>query len=173
MSLSDKRIAILVEADYQDMEVHYPRYRLIEEGAKVVIVGTGSAERYTGKYGYPVQVELDASKLNASDFDGVIIPGGWAPDKLRMCQPMVNFVREINASGKVIGCICHGGWVLSSADIVKGRRLTSYQAIKDDLVHAGANWTDAEVIVDGNLITSRKPDDLPAFMRSIIMALAG
>ena len=173
MNLKDKRIALLVEADYQDMEVHYPRYRLIEEGAKVVVVGTGSAERYVGKYGYPVQVDLDATKLRAADFNGVIIPGGWAPDKLRMCAPMIEFVKAMAASGKIIGCICHGGWVLASAEVVKGKRLTSYVAIKDDLIHAGAVWVDEEVVVDGNLITSRKPDDLPAFMRAIIKALAG
>jgi len=173
MSLQGKRVAILVEAGYQDMEVHYPRYRLMEAGVRVVLVGTGSAEHYVGKYGYPLQVEMDASRLSTSDFDGVIIPGGWAPDKLRLCAPMLDFVRDLNAAGKTIGCICHGGWVLASANIVRGRRLTSFIAIKDDLVNAGADWTDAEVVVDGNLITSRMPDDLPAFMREVIRALSG
>ena len=164
-NLFGKRIAILVEADYQDMEVHYPRYRLLEAEAQVTIVGTGSAGRYIGKYGYPVDVDIDASAVRAADFDGVIIPGGWAPDKMRMSVPMLDFVTNLAKKGRVIGCICHGGWVLASADVVKGKRLTSYAAIKDDLIHAGATWVDEEVVVDGKLITSRKPDDLPAFMR--------
>lgn len=173
MTLQGKRVAVLVEADYQDMEVHYPRYRLIEEGAAVVIVGTGTARRYIGKYGCPVAVDLDAGAADPSAFDGVIIPGGWAPDKMRLCRPMVDFVRQLSASGKVIGCICHGGWVMASAGIVRGKRLTSYKAIRDDLVHAGAEWVDEEVVVDGKLITSRKPDDLPSFMREVIRALTG
>lgn len=172
MSLKGKRIAILVEADYQDMEVHYPRYRMIEEGAEVVVVGTGSAERYTGKYGYPVAVDTVAGAVDPARFDGVIIPGGWAPDKMRLCKPMIEFIRSMMAGNKVIGCICHGGWVLTSADVVRNRELTSYEAIRDDLVNAGADWIDAEVVVDGNLITSRKPDDLPAFMREVIRALS-
>lgn len=172
MILRGKRVAILVEADYQDMEVHYPRYRLIEEGAEVVVVGTGSASRYIGKYGYPVDVNLNAQNINPNGFHGVIIPGGWAPDKLRLCEAMLDFVRALNTANKTIGCICHGGWVLASAEVVKGRRLTSYAAIKDDLIHAGARWMDAEVVVDARLVTSRKPDDLPAFMREVIKALA-
>ncbi len=173
MSLQGKRVAILVEADYQDMEVHYPRYRLIEEEALVMVVGTGSADRYVGKYGYPVQVDVDAAGLHSADYDGVIIPGGWAPDKLRLCTPMIEFVQKMAAKGKTIGCICHGGWVLASADVVRGKHLTSFAAIRDDLVHAGAIWSDSEVVVDGKLVTSRKPDDLPAFMREVIRALRG
>lgn len=171
MSLDHKRIAIFVEAAYQDMEVHYPRYRLIEEGAQVIIIGSGSASTYTGKYGYPVTVDEDATDVDPAQFDGLIIPGGWAPDKMRLCPAMVNFVKQMMTQNRVIGCICHGGWLLSSANIVKNKKLTSYEAIKDDLVHAGAEWIDAEVVVSGNLITSRKPDDLPAFMREIIRAL--
>lgn len=171
MSLRSKKVAILVEADYQDLEVHYPRLRLMEEDVKVVIVGTGSAPSYRGKYGYPVAVEIDASGVRAGDFDGVIIPGGWAPDKMRMCEPLLEFVRRIAADSKPLGCICHGGWVLASAGVVKGRELTSYKAIKDDLINAGAVWQDAEVVVDGKLVTSRSPDDLPAFMREFIRAL--
>lgn len=173
MSLSNKHIAIFVEAEYQDMEVHYPRYRLKEEGIEVFVIGTGSSNRYVGKYGYPVGVDLDASSAKSSDFDGLIIPGGWAPDKMRLCRPMVEFVRAMMEQRKVIGCICHGGWLLASAGVVKGKRLTSYEAIRDDLVNAGALWVDEEVVVDGNLITARKPDDLPAFMREVIRALAG
>ena len=173
MSLIGKRVAILVEAEYQDLEVHYPRLRLKEEGAEVIVVGTGSARRYVGKYGYPVDVNRDAKDVDPTTLDGLIIPGGWAPDRMRQSLDMLELVMAMARSGKVIGCICHGGWVLSSANVVQGRRLTSYIAIRDDLVHAGADWVDEEVVVDGNLITSRKPDDLPAFMRAIIKALGG
>jgi len=169
--MTGKRIALLVEADYQDLEVHYPRLRLIEEGDTVLVVGTGSAKRYLGKYGYPIDVDLDAGVVIAEDYDGLIIPGGWAPDKLRMSEPVLQLVRGMMSAGRTVGCICHGGWVLASADVVRGRMVTSYAAIKDDLIHAGADWSDAEVVVDGNLITSRKPDDLPAFMRAVISHL--
>jgi protease I len=171
MSIKGKRMAILVEADYQDLEVHYPRLRLIEEGVEVQIIGTGSARRYVGKWGYPIDVDIDAGSADERTLDGIVIPGGWAPDRLRQSKEVLKLVREIDAEGKLIGCICHGGWVLSSAGIVKGRRLTSYSAIRDDLVNAGAKWVDREVVVDGHLITSRKPEDLPAFMRAIIRAL--
>lgn len=172
MVLKGKRVAILVEADYQDLEVHYPRLRLLEEGAEVWVVGTGSSRRYVGKYGYPVEVDRSIDEVDASEVDGVVIPGGWAPDKLRMSSGVLNLVRGMMRAGKVVACICHGGWVLASAEVVKGRRVTSYQAIKDDLIHAGAEWVDEEVVVDGKLITSRKPEDLPAFMRETIAALS-
>ncbi len=173
MKLKNKRIALFVEADYQDMEVHYPRYRLIEEGAEVVVIGTGSAEKYIGKNGYPVTVDMNADLVEPTTFDGLIIPGGWAPDKMRLSKPMVEFVQAMTEHSKVIGCICHGGWLLASAGVIKGVKLTSYIAIRDDLVNAGAVWVDQEVVVTDKLITSRKPDDLPAFMREVIRALAG
>ena len=150
------------------MEVWYPTFRLREEGAKVIHVGTGSAQEYKGKYGYPLKVDTSADKLAHAELDGLVIPGGWAPDKMRMSPPMLEFVREMDAAKRPIACICHGGWVLASAELVNGRHLTSYAAIKDDLIHAGAKWEDSEVVVDGNLVTSRKPDDLPAFMREFI-----
>lgn len=171
MRLSGKRVAVLVEADYQDLEVHYPRLRLLEEGADVWIVGTGSATLYKGKYGYPVEIDRSVQEVKGEELDGIVIPGGWAPDKLRMSEEVLELVREMMRRGKVIACICHGGWVLASADVVRGKRVTSYRAIRDDLIHAGAQWMDAEVVVDGNLITSRKPEDLPAFMRETIRAL--
>jgi protease I len=173
MSLKGKRIGILVEADYQDLEVHYPRLRLLEEQADVIIVGTGTATEYRGKYGYPVAVDIDIHKLDPATLDAIIIPGGWAPDRLRQSKWMVELVRYCAKSGKVIGCICHGGWLLASADVVRGKTLTSYHAIRDDMTNAGANWVDNEVVVDGKLITSRKPDDLPAFVKAIIKALQG
>ena len=173
MELQGKRIALLVEADYQDMEVWYPKLRLTEAGAEVVTIGTSTGPDYKGKHGYPITVDTTASQVNVNDFDAIVIPGGWAPDKLRQDSSIVDLVKAINAAGKPIAAICHAGWVLTSADIVRGKTLTSYIAIKDDLTHAGANWVDREVVVDGNLVTSRKPDDLPAFCRELIRLLRG
>lgn len=168
MKLKGKTIAILVEHHYQDMEVWYPVFRLREERATVLLVGTGSAQEYTGKYGYPARVDTTAEKINAASIDGIVIPGGWAPDRLRQHEPVLALVRDTDRAGKPIACICHGGWVLCSAGVCAGRKMTSYQAIRDDLVNAGANWQDSEVVTDKNLVTSRKPDDLPAFMRAFI-----
>src|SRR5262245_13096118 len=170
--MSEKRkVAVLVEADYQDLEVWYPLLRLREEGYAAVSVGTGTSPSYRGKYGYMITVDAAIAAVRAADFAGVVIPGGWAPDKLRMSEPVLAFVRDMNAAGKVVGAICHAGWVLTSAGIVKGKRLTSFRAIRDDLVHAGAVWIDEEVVVDGNLVTSRTPDDLPAFMKATLRLL--
>lgn len=173
MTLSGKTVAILVEADYQDLEVWYPLLRLKEEGATVLVVGTGSSPSYKGKYGYPIQVQVVASQVDADRLDGIIIPGGWAPDRLRQHEPVLSLVRHLAGREKVIACICHGGWVLASANVVRGRTLTAYQAIRDDLVNAGAIFVDEECVRDGNFVTSRKPDDLPAFMRATVAALAG
>jgi deglycase len=164
------RIAILVENDYQDQEVWYPLYRLREEGYETVTVAP-RAGPYASKHGYPVKAEAAASACRAADFSGVVIPGGWAPDRLRMDAGILSLVRDLNAARHVVAAICHGGWVLASAGIARGRRLTSYVAIRDDMVNAGADWVDEEVVRDGNLITSRKPDDLPAFMREVLKAL--
>jgi protease I len=171
MKLQGKRVALLVENHYQDQEVWYPFYRLKEEGAEVVVVGTGSAKMYTSKFGYPIDVDHSASEVSAADFDAVIIPGGYAPDLMRRYPDMVKLVRDAVLADKVVASICHGGWMLASAKILPGRTVTSFFAIKDDLEHAGAKFVDVEVAVDGNLITSRKPDDLPAFLRAIIAAL--
>jgi protease I len=168
MRLTGRTIAVLVEQDYQDLEVWYPTLRLREEGARVLHVGTGSSESYKGKYGYPCKADADAAHVDASELDGIVIPGGWAPDRLRMSEAVLNLVADMNAAKKPIACICHGGWVLASAGVARGRKLTSYAAIRDDLLHAGAKWEDRDVVVDGNLVTSRRPDDLPAFMREFI-----
>ncbi len=165
-----KKIALLVENDYQDMEVWVPLYRLREEGYRVVVVGPRGIE-YKSKHGYPIQAEFAASEARSDDYLGVIIPGGWAPDRLRQDAGVLRLVRETAQAGRLVASICHGGWVLVSAGVVKGRRLTSYVAIKDDLVNAGAHFVDEEVVRDGNLITSRKPDDIPAFCREIIKLL--
>jgi protease I len=172
MRLRGKRIAILAENMYQEMELWVPCYRFREEGAEVVIVGAGGAKGYASKHGYPVSVDAQAEQVRAEEFDAVVVPGGYAPDMMRRHEAMVRLVREAAQQGKVVAAICHAGWMLVSAGILKGRKATSFFSIKDDLVAAGADWQDAEVVVDGNLITSRKPDDLPAFCRAIVAALA-
>jgi protease I len=165
-----KRVAILIEDQYQVLEVWYPYLRLREEEIKTVLVGTGKKE-YKSKDGYPAQEELSIKKAKADDFDAVVIPGGYAPDLLRRYNEVNSFVREMDKMGKVVAAICHGGWVLVSAGILKGRRVTGFSAIKDDLINAGAQFLDREVMVDDNLITSRNPYDLPAFCREIIKKL--
>ena len=165
-------MAILVEDMVNDLELWYPYYRLMEEGAAVVLVGSGRSRHFTGKFGIPVTADQDIHAVKAEDFDGVIIPGGYAPDWMRREPAMAAMVRRMALAGKVVASICHGGWLLASAKILAGRTVTSFFAIKDDLEHAGARFVDQEVMVDGNLITSRKPEDLPAFMRAIIAALS-
>jgi protease I len=172
MKLAGKRIAILAENMYQEMELWVPFYRLREEGAEVKVVGAGGAKSYTSKHGYPVPVDVQADQVKAVEFDAVIVPGGYAPDMMRRHPAMVSLVREAAQQGKVVAAICHAGWMLVSAGILKGRRATSFFSIKDDLVAAGAQWVDEEVVVDGTLITARRPDDLPAFCRAIVDALA-
>jgi protease I len=172
MRLKGKKVVLLAENNYEDMELWVPYFRLKEEGAEVTFVGTGSSQSYTSKHGYPVQVNKEAKEIDMSKYDGVVIPGGYAPDLMRRYPEMVKIVRDAHQKGKVIAAICHAGWMLASAGIVKGKKVTSFFAIKDDLVNAGANYVDEEVVRDGNLITSRKPDDLPAFCREIINALA-
>jgi protease I len=171
MELQGKKIIILAEEMYNEQELWYPYYRLKEAGAEVVLVGSGSSKTYKGKSGLPVEVDTSVEQISSSDFDGVIIPGGFAPDYMRRCPAMIQLVKELFRQDKVVAAICHGGWLLASAEVVSGKKVTSFFAIKDDLVHAGANYVDQEVSVDGNLITSRKPEDLPAFMRTIITAL--
>lgn len=171
MELKGKRVIILVEQMYNEFEFWYPYYRLKEAGAEVVVVGSGSAEEYTSKSGLPCRADTSADQISAADSDGIIIPGGYAPDHMRRYPSMVKLVKDLFQAGKVVAAICHAGWMLASSEIVKGRTVTSFFSIKDDLVHAGANWVDQEVVVDGKLITSRKPDDLPAFMKAVISAL--
>jgi protease I len=173
MELQGKKVAILVEDMYNEFEFWYPYYRLKEAGAEVVVIGTGKAEGYKSKAGLPVQESISADKVSAADFDGVVIPGGFAPDLMRRSEAMVNFVKDINSQGKVVAAICHAGWMIASAEIIKNRTVTSFFSIKDDLVHAGGNWVDEEVVVDSNLITSRMPDDLPVFMKAVIAGLKG
>jgi protease I len=172
MKLQGKRIAILAENMYQEMELWVPYYRLREEGADVKFVGAGGAQSYASKHGYPVAVDVQADQVRAVEFDAVVVPGGYAPDMMRRHPAMVALVREAAQQGKIVAAICHAGWMLVSAGILRGRKATSFFSIKDDLVAAGADWRDQEVVVDDNLITSRRPDDLPAFCRAIVAALS-
>ena len=172
MPLTGKRLAILTEDLFNEFELIYPYYRLQEAGAAVTVVGTGGGITYRAKSGLTFVSEKGSGEVSAGDFDGLVIPGGYAPDHMRRHKATVKLVRDIFMAGKPVGAICHAGWMLASAEVLTGRRCTSFFAIKDDLVHAGAQWEDAEVVVDGNLITSRTPDDLPAFMKAYIAAFA-
>ncbi len=171
MDLKGTRIAVLVEEIYEDLELWYPTLRLRETGADVKIVGPKAGEVYKSKHGYPAKADLSMDDVNAADFDALVIPGGYAPDKMRRHPAMLNLVRTMHEAAKPIAFICHAGWVPISAGIVRGRTVTSVSAIKDDLVNAGARWVDQEVVVDGNLVTSRTPPDLPAFCRELIKVL--
>ena len=172
MELASKKIAVLVESQYQELEVWYPLLRFREAGADTFSVGSQAGKTYLSKTGYPVIAERSIESVRAEDLDAVVIPGGWAPDFLRQDKRMVGLVREMDHQGKVVAAICHAGWMLCSARILKGRQATSYKAIKDDMIYAGAQYRDEEVVVDGNLVTSRTPQDLPAFCREIIRAVA-
>ncbi len=172
MELAGKRVAILVDNMYQEMEVWYPLYRFREAGAEVVTVAETAGGTYTSKLGYPVRADKSYDEIRAQDFDGVVVPGGFAPDLIRRHRKANEFVRAMDAAGKLVAAICHGLWVPCSAGILKGRRATCFFAIKDDVIHAGAQYEDAEVVVDRNLVSSRKPDDLPAFCRESMKILA-
>ena len=172
MDLTGKRVVVLAEDLYEDPELWYPYYRLQEAGATVTIVGTGRAEVYNSKHGYPARADAQADDVRAADVDAIIIPGGFAPDRLRRYPAVLKLVREALEGGKVVAAICHGPWVLVSAGVLQGRTATCVSAIRDDVANAGAQWVDREVVRDGNLITSRTPSDLPAFCRTIVEAMA-
>jgi protease I len=167
-----KQVAVLVEDHYQVLEVWYPYLRLREAGIKTVLVGTSKKE-FRSKEGYPASAELSITHAEPRDFDGVIIPGGYAPDILRRYPKVNAFVRAMCTRRKLVAAICHGGWVLVSAGVLKCRRVTGFHAIRDDLVNAGAAFVDAPVVVDGNMVTSRNPYDLPVFCQSILHFFKG
>jgi len=162
------RVAVLIEDHYQVLEAWYPYLRLREEGIETVFVGPDKKKEYLSKEGYPAEAELSIKKARVNDFEGVIIPGGYAPDILRRDQDILGFVRKMHEKGKLVAAICHAGWVLVSAGVLKDKNATCFVAIKDDLINAGAKYLDREVVVDGNLITSRNPYDLPVFCKKII-----
>jgi|SRR5271165_923547 len=168
MQLRGKTIAIFVDNLYQEMELWYPYFRFKEAGANCIMIGAESGKCYNSKLGYPAKAEKSYDNASPYDFDGVIVPGGFAPDHIRRHPKALQFVRDMNTQGKLVAAICHGPWVLCSANVLRGRHATSFFAIKDDVVNAGAIYEDKEVVVDNNLVTSRVPDDLPAFCRAAI-----
>lgn len=163
-----KRIAAVVDDIYEDLELWYPRIRLQEEGWEVVVAGPAAGTTFAGKHGYPCRTEAAFSDLRAEDFDGLLVPGGFAPDKMRRDAHVLGLVRDMQTSGKLLAFICHAGWVLISAGILKGRRATSTVGIRDDMVNAGALWVDAPLVVDGNFVSSRTPADLPVFAKGMV-----
>ena len=171
MELRGRRVAILAENNYEDQELWYPYFRLLEAGADVFVVGTGTSTVHTSKHGYVVKVDAEAATVDASQFDLIVIPGGWAPDLMRRSAAMAGLVREAVGQGRLVAAIGHAGWMLCSANVIRGRQVTSARSIKDDMVNAGGIWIDEEVVRDGPLITSRRPSDLPAFLRTIVGAL--
>jgi len=171
MDLKGKTVGILVEDYYQGLEVWYPVLRLQEEGINVVIIGTGRKKSYFSKHGLEIEQDMSAAEANANKLDSIVISGGYAPDILRRYESIAQLVKAIFDSGKSVAVTCHGLWVTISAGILKGKRVSSFSAIKDDVVNAGATYVDQEVVQDGNLITSRMQEDLPAFMKAIIQSL--
>jgi protease I len=163
-----KTIAAVVDDIYEDLELWYPRLRLEEQGWKVLVAGPKAGAVYSGKHGYPCTSQVSFSDLRADSLDGLLVPGGFAPDKIRRDARVLNLVRELDAQGKLIGFICHAGWVLISAGILRGRRATSTVGIRDDMVNAGSTWLDQPLVVDGNLVSSRTPADLSVFAKGMV-----
>lgn len=165
------KVICLIHNDFEDMELWYPILRLREEGVIVHIAGEKANVTYTGKYGVPAVSDLSYSDVCSDEYDGLLVPGGWAPDKLRRCHEVLDLVRHMNEKGKPIGQICHAGWVLISAGILRDKRVTSTPGIKDDMINAGGIWSDEPVVVDGNIVSSRKPQDLSDYMKAYIKLL--
>jgi len=170
MSLQNKKILSFVHHDFEDLELWYPIYRLREEGAIVHLAGEHKGEKYIGKYGVPAVADFSWDEIKASDYDGILVPGGWAPDKIRRFSKVLDILRYAHEQKKPIGHICHAGWVLASAKILKGVKLTSTPGIKDDMENAGAIWIDQPAVADGHMISAQRPPDLPAYMKLYIAA---
>jgi protease I len=168
--MSTGTFLILVGPEYEDLEVWYPKLRVEEAGFRVVLAGIGEAT-YRGKHGYPCTVDGHVRDYHGTDLVGILAPGGWAPDKLRRDRDVLRLVRDVDAAGALVATICHGPWILISAGILRGRRLTSTVGIRDDVANAGGVWSDAPVVIDGNLISARVPSDLPAFGGAIVAAM--
>ncbi len=171
MALADKKVLVLAADLFEEMELLYPVYRLREEHVEVTVAGLDTGE-VSGKHGFPYQVDGSVEEVAADAFDALVVPGGFAPDKLRRSEKVLDLVRAFDTAGKPIAFICHAGWVPISAKIVKGRRATSVGAIRDDMENAGVRWVDEETVVDGNLISARTPADLGPWMRALLAALA-
>ena len=169
--LAGNRILMFVGDTYEDLELWYPKLRLIEAGAAVVVAGEKAEAKYTGKNGYPCVADAAIARMRASDFQGLVVPGGFMPDKLRRDRDVLQLVRDFDEAGKLIASICHGGWIPISAGVYRGVRVTGSLGIKDDLVNAGAIWEDSPVVIDRHHVTSRKPDDLPDFCRGILQVM--
>ena len=165
------KILCLVHDLAEDLELWYPILRLQEEGYVIDLAGETKNHKYIGKYGVPYTSNLTYDEVNPDDYCGLLVPGGWAPDKIRRFDSVLEIVRHFDRANKTIGQICHAGWVLISADILKGRNVTSTPGIKDDMKNAGANWFDEEVVIDRNLVSARRPPDLPAYMKAFIKVL--
>lgn len=171
--LEGKRVLMFVGDIYEDLELWYPKLRLIEAGATVTVAGEEAEAEYVGKNGYPCVSDVAIESLSADDFDGLVVPGGFMPDRLRRDPQVLQLVRDFDAAGKLVAAVCHGGWIPISAGVYRGVRVTGSLGIKDDLVNAGAIWEDAPVVVDRHFVSSRKPDDLPDFCRGILEVMAG
>lgn len=172
MSLAGVRVLVFAGDVYEDLELWYPVLRMREAGAQVLVAGLEANTTYTSKHGYPVKTDVAVRDVDPDEFDGVIVPGGFMPDRLRRDQDVMRIVRQMAQSEKLIAAICHGGWIPISAHVYKGVKVTGTVAIKDDLENAGAEWNDAPVVIDRHFVSSRRPDDLPDFCRAIIQVLA-
>lgn len=170
--LADRRVLMFVDDIYEDLELWYPKLRLQEAGAHVTVAGPAAGQIYRGKHGYPCKSDALISDMDSADFQGVVIPGGFMPDKLRRDPKVLSLVKEFDQAGKLVAAICHGGWIPISAKVYRGIRVTGSPGIKDDLINAGALWEDAAVVVDRHFVSSRKPDDLPDFCKAIIQVMS-
>ncbi|MGX7197751.1 type 1 glutamine amidotransferase domain-containing protein [Enterococcus olivae] len=171
MRLENRKIIALVDTDFEDLELWYPVHRLREEGAQVDLVGEEAKKTYIGKYGVPAESDYAFSEIDPADYDAILVPGGWAPDKLRRFPEVIEMVKHMDDHKKPIGQICHAGWVLISANILQGKTVTSTPGIKDDMTNAGATWVDTPAISDGHIVSSRRPPDLPDYMREFIQVM--
>ncbi len=173
LPLEGQRLLMFVDDVYEDLELWYPKLRLIEAGAHLTVAGPEMNGRYAGKHGYPCRADAAIRDMEVADFQGLVIPGGFMPDKLRRDPKVLELVRGFHHAGKLVAAICHGGWIPISAGVYRGVRTTGSPGIKDDLINAGATWEDAAVVVDRHFVSSRKPDDLPEFCRGILAVLGG
>jgi len=166
-----KKILAFVDDIYEDLELWYPKLRLVEAGAEVVVAGEHAEHLFSGKHGYPCVSDVAIADVDSAEFHGVVVPGGWMPDKLRRSEKVLDLVREFAAAEKIVAAICHGGWIPISAGVYNGVKVTGSPGIKDDLINAGAVWKDEAVVIDRHFVSSRKPDDLPDFCKGMLQVL--